>query len=148
MAKLTKQQKNLFFDLFAEGFDLVYGSTGEYPWYAALVSDCEEDIDGFLSYHYKDGNKWKQLSDEDSRIIPQEVYCNFIRLHDYLNIPRSDRVRKDDLLRVRNNHDDEWEYACFARFDGTGVQVFANGTNSYTSKDKSTKFYKYYKYAD
>lgn len=45
MAKLTKEYKNLLFDLFYDGFDLVYGSTGEFPWYAALIKDCEEDID-------------------------------------------------------------------------------------------------------
>lgn len=148
LPELTKEQENLFFDLFAEGFDLVYGSTGKYPWYAALVKDCTEDIDGFLSYRYKEGNKWKELSNEDSRIIPQRVYFNFIRLHDYLGIPYPNRLRVDDLLCVRNNHDDPWEYACFAKFDGTGVLVFADGTNSYTSKDKATKFYKYYKRAD
>lgn len=45
MKKIKKKYKNLLFDLFAEGFDLVFGSSGKKQWYAGLLSDCEEDID-------------------------------------------------------------------------------------------------------
>lgn len=148
LEKLTKEQENLFFDLFAEGFDLVYGSTGKFSWYAALVKDCTEDIDGLLSYRYKEGNKWKKLSVEDSRIIPQRIYFNFIRLRDYLNIPKPERLHLDDLLCVRNHNDNQWEYAFFSHLDDTGVQVFANGASSKTSQDGATVKYKYYKCAD
>ena len=50
LPELTKEQENLFFDLFAEGFDLVFGSSNTNKWYAGLISDCDEDIDGILSY--------------------------------------------------------------------------------------------------
>ena len=57
MKKIKKKYKNLLFDLFAEGFDLVFGSSGKKQWYAGLLSDCEEDIDGILSYHHTKDKK-------------------------------------------------------------------------------------------
>lgn len=148
MAKLTKEYKNLLFDLFYEGFDLVYGSTGKFPWYAALIKDCEEDIDGFLSYRYKDGNKWKELSDEESRIIPQEVYNNFLRIRDILNIPDKKDLEVDTLVKVRNSHDEKWMYAYVYKVCKHGIKVYANGTSSKTSQDGTIVKYKYYKWAD
>ena len=87
--------------MFAEGFDLVFGSSGEKQWYAGLLSDCEEDIDGLLSYFHTEDKKCKILSEEETALIPKRVYHNFIRIRDELGIPRADRLYRDDLILVR-----------------------------------------------
>lgn len=145
MKDTKKEYKELLFDLFAEGFDLVFGSSSGKQWYAGLLSDCREDIDGILSYHRTKDKKFKILSEEETALIPKRVYHNFIRIRDELGIPRADRLHRDDLILVRNNHNELWKHACFAKFHKTGVKVYSNGTNSYTSLDNKKEFYQYYK---
>lgn len=145
MKNTKKKYKELLFDLFAEGFDLVFGSSSEKQWYAGLLSDCEEDIDGLLSYLHTEDKKCKILSEEETALIHKRVYHNFIRIRDELGIPRADRLYRDDLILVRNDHNESWKHACFAKFHKTGVKVYSNGTNSYTSPDNKKEFYQYYK---
>lgn len=145
MKDTKKEYKELLFDLFAEGFDLVFGSSSEKQWYAGLLSDCEEDIDGLLSYLHTEDKKCKILSEEETALIHKRVYHNFIRIRDELGIPRADRLYRDDLILVRNDHNEPWKHACFAKFHKTGVKVYSNGTNSYTSPDNKKEFYQYYK---
>lgn len=145
MKNTKREYKNLLFDLFADGFDLVFGSSGEEQWHAGFLSDCEEDIDGFLSYCHTKDKKCKTLSKKETALIPKRVYHNFIRIRDELGIPRADRLYRDDLILVRHNHNEPWKYACFAKLHKTGVKVYSNGTNSYTSPDNKKEFYQYYK---
>lgn len=142
-----KEYKHFLFDLFADGFDLVFGSSDTNKWYAGLLSDCDEDIDGILSYVHTKDKKRRHLSEEEALLIPKRVYHNFIRIRDELNIPRADRLKKNDLIRVRNSHDEPWKHACFDKFHGTGVKVYSGGTNSHITPDNKKEFYKFYKRA-
>ena len=53
---------------------------------------------------------------------------------------------KRDFNKKRyHDHNEPWKHACFAKFHKTGVKVYSNGTNSYTSPDNKKEFYQYYK---
>lgn len=99
------------------------------------------EIENETVFFYKNCGRISQWSDRvDIRSTCFTEENQQIDIAEYLGIVDWSKVKVDTLILVKDDYDDKWEKAYFAKYEDEMIYAWSNGRTSFSAKNKDDTF--------
>lgn len=99
------------------------------------------EIENGTIFFYKDReciSQWSNRVDIRSTCFTEENQQ--IDIAEYLGIVDWSKVKVDTLILVKDDYDDKWEKAYFAKYEDEMIYAWSNGRTSFSARNKDDTF--------
>lgn len=99
------------------------------------------EIENGTVFFYKNCGRISQWSDRvDIRSTCFTEENQQIDIAEYLGIVDWSKVKVDTLILVKDDYDDKWEKAYFAKYEDEMIYAWSNGRTSFSARNKDDTF--------